>query len=116
MGHIHLQVADIRAAEQFYLGVLGFERMFRAPSASFVSAGGYHHHIGMNSWAGIGVAAPPECAARLLNYEVLLPSTAALGAVIDRVRAAGIPIAEETHGWAVRDPSCNLVLLRHNSG
>ena len=68
MGHIHLQVADIRAAEQFYLGVLGFEHMIGMPSASFVSAGGYHHHIGMNTWAGIGVATPPEGAARLLSY------------------------------------------------
>jgi catechol 2,3-dioxygenase len=115
MGHIHLQVANIRAAEGFYLGVLGFERMIAMPTASFVSAGGYHHHIGMNTWAGIGVAAPPEGAARLLGYEVLLPSEAALGAALDRVRAAGIPITEDAQGWAVRDPSHNLVLLRHNS-
>jgi catechol 2,3-dioxygenase len=114
MGHIHLQVADIRAAEQFYLGVLGFERMIGMPSASFVSAGGYHHHIGMNTWAGIGVAAPPEGAARLLSYEVLLPNEAALCAVLDRVRAAGIPANEEAQGWAVRDPSYNRVLLRYN--
>ncbi len=113
MGHVHLQVADIRAAEQFYIGVLGFQRMMALPTASFVSAGGYHHHLGMNTWAGIGVSAPPERAARLLSYEVLLPDAAALGAVLDRVRAAGIPMAEDAHGWAVRDPSHTLVLLRH---
>lgn len=113
MGHIHLQVADIRAAEQFYLGVLGFERMIGMPSASFVSAGGYHHHIGMNTWAGIGVAAPPEGAARLLSYEVLLPNEAALGAVLNRVRAAGISATEYAEGWTVCDPSHNRVLLQH---
>ncbi len=115
MGHVHLQVADIRAAEEFYIGVLGFERMTALPTASFVSAGGYHHHLGMNTWAGIGVSAPPEGAARLLSYEVLLPDEAALGAVLDRVRAAGLPMAEDAHGWAVRDPSHNLVLLRHTT-
>ncbi len=112
MGHIHLQVADIRAAEHFYLGVLGFERMLGMPTASFVSAGGYHHHIGMNTWAGIGVAAPPEGAARLLSYEVLSSSKGALSDMLDRVRAASLPVTEQAQGWAVRDPSHNLVLLR----
>ncbi len=113
MGHIHLQVADLRTAEQFYLHVLGFERMTRLPSASFISAGGYHHHIGMNTWAGVGVAAAPEGAARLLSYEVLLPDQNALCAALNRLNAAGIPATEETYGWAVFDPSHNRVLLRH---
>lgn len=112
MGHIHLQVADVSAAERFYVGVLGLERMAVMPSASFVSAGGYHHHIGLNSWAGVGVPAPPEGAARLLSYELRLPTIDALSEVIDRVRAAGLPLDEQAEGWAVRDPSHNLVLLR----
>jgi catechol 2,3-dioxygenase len=112
MGHIHLQVADVSAAERFYVGVLGLERMASMPSASFVSAGGYHHHIGLNSWAGVGVPAPPEGAARLLSYELRLPTTDALSAVVDRVRAAGLPLDEHAEGWAVRDPSHNRVLLR----
>ena len=111
MGHIHLHVADIRAAEHFYLGVLGFERMIGMPTASFMSAGGYHHHIGMNTWAGIGVAAPPEGAARLLSYELILPTREALSAVVDRLRAAGIPMTEDAEGWAVHDPSHNRVLV-----
>ena len=115
MGHVHLQVADIRATEQFYIGVLGFQRMMALPTASFVSAGGYHHHLGMNTWAGIGVSAPPERAARLLSYEVLLPDATALGSVLDRVRAAGISLAEDAQGWVVRDPSHTLVLLRHTT-
>jgi catechol 2,3-dioxygenase len=112
MGHIHLQVADIAAAEHFYVDLLGFERMVGMPSASFVSAGGYHHHIGMNTWAGVGVPAPPEGAARLLSYEVRLPSEEALGAVLERARVAGIPVAEQAEGLAVRDPSHNTVVLR----
>jgi catechol 2,3-dioxygenase len=95
--------------------VLGFERMTRMPSASFVSAGGYHHHIGMNTWAGIGVPAPPEGAARLLSYELLLPSQDALNGVGDRLRAACVTLTECAQGWAVRDPSHNLVLLRHSA-
>ncbi len=112
MGHIHLQVADVAAAERFYTGVLGFERMASMPSASFVSAGGYHHHIGMNSWAGAGVPAPPENAARLLSYELVLPTADAVTTVLDRVRAAGVTLDEHVEGWTVRDPSHNLVLLR----
>ena len=111
MGHIHLQVAEVRSAERFYVDVLGFERMAGMPSASFVGAGGYHHHVGMNSWAGAGVPAPPEGAARLLSYALLLPAADALTSVLDRIRAAGLIPAEQAEGWAVRDPSHNLVLL-----
>lgn len=112
MGHIHLQVADLAASERFYLEVLGFARMFRMPSASFISAGGYHHHIGMNTWAGVGLPAPPAGAARLLNYEICLPNSSALTALIDRLRAAGVLLNEHAQGWMVRDPSQNNILLR----
>lgn len=112
MGHIHLQVADVSAADRFYVGVLGMERMAGMPSASFVSAGGYHHHIGLNSWAGVGVPAPPENAARLLSYELVLPTAAAVDAVVERAREANIPLAERAEGWALRDPSHNTIILR----
>jgi catechol 2,3-dioxygenase len=112
MGHIHLHVATIRDAERFYVDVLGFERTVGMPTASFVSAGGYHHHIGMNTWAGIGVPPPPDGTARLLSYEVVLPSQHALGAAIDRIRAAGISLTEDPEGWVVHDPSHNRILLR----
>ncbi|MBC8161350.1 MAG: VOC family protein [Roseiflexaceae bacterium] len=111
MGHIHLQVADLAATERFYLDILGFERMARMPSASFVGAGGYHHHIGMNTWAGVGVPVPPEGAARLLSYELVLPDQAALDAVLDRLRAA-MPLVQGEHSWVVDDPSQIRVLLR----
>lgn len=112
MGHIHLQVADVAAAERFYTSVLGFERMTTYPLASFISAGGYHHHLGLNSWAGVGVPAPPDCAARLLSYELCLPTSDALNPVLERVRAANLPLMETDHGWAVHDPSHNLIMLR----
>jgi catechol 2,3-dioxygenase len=115
MGHIHLQVANIRDAERFYVEVLGFERMIGMPTASFVSAGGYHHHIGMNTWAGIGVPIPPEGAARLLSYEVVLPNQHALSTVINRIRTAGVSPTEDPEGWVVRDPSHNRILLRRSA-
>jgi catechol 2,3-dioxygenase len=112
MGHIHLQVSDIAAAEGFYMGVLGMGRMARMSSASFISAGGYHHHLGMNTWAGVGVPAPPEGAARLLSYELVFSSPGALEAAVEQVRAAALPVEQEGAGWAVRDPAWNRVVLR----
>ena len=112
MGHVHLQVSDIAAAERFYLGVLGFELVGHMPSASFVSAGRYHHHIGMNTWAGVGVPPPPKSAARLLSFEVVLPNRAALDEVTSSVRAAGLALSQDERGWTVLDPSQNLVVLR----
>ena len=112
MGHVHLQVANIADANQFYMGVLGFEPTGQMPSASFISAGRYHHHIGMNTWAGVGVPPPPETAARLLSYEIVLPHQAALDDVLARVRAAGVLLDQNSTGWTMRDPSHNLIVLR----
>jgi catechol 2,3-dioxygenase len=112
MGHIHLHVADLAAAEQFYGDVLGFALLFRYPSASFMAAGGYHHHLGLNTWAGVGVPPPPDDAARLLRYEIRLPDAAALTEVTDRIQAAGLSLTKQDGGWLVRDPSQNNILLR----
>jgi catechol 2,3-dioxygenase len=93
MGHVHLQVADIDDAEAFYHGVLGFDVTVRGyPGALFVSAGGYHHHIGLNTWhsAGSGPAAPGSVGLR--SFEVVLPSEADLDAVRDRLAAAGLSV------------------------
>lgn len=111
MGHIHLRVADVKATGDFYANVLGFEAMADMGSALFVSAGGYHHHIGMNVWAGVGVPTPTADAARLVSYEILLPDDAALEAVLERVKAAGIVPAQQAAGWSVQDPSHNEILL-----
>ena len=112
MGHMHLHVADLRAAEQFYHGVLGFDVIVRyGPSALFVSAGGYHHHLGLNTWAGVGAPPAPEGSAGLRWFVVRLPNVAALDQVAERVRAAGLAIDQTEAGLLVRDPSQNSVVL-----
>jgi catechol 2,3-dioxygenase len=112
MGHVHLHVADIPAAEQFYGELLGFEIMARyGPSASFVAAGGYHHHLGLNTWAGVGAPPPPKDAARLLWYEILLPDTAVLAKLTQRIEAAGLTVTKRENGRALTDPSGNGILL-----
>ncbi|GIV78958.1 MAG: glyoxalase [Litorilinea sp.] len=113
VGHVHLHVAELEAAEAFYCGVLGFTLMQRFDrSASFVSAGGYHHHLGLNIWAGRGAPPPPEDAARLLHYEIVLPDAEALEAVLARIQAAGLIPQARDGGWFLHDPSRNGVVLR----
>ncbi|MFZ1995564.1 MAG: VOC family protein [Solirubrobacteraceae bacterium] len=113
MGHVHLQVADIDQAEAFYHGVLGFDVTAAGyPGALFVSAGGYHHHLGLNTWHSAGGRPAAPGAVGLRAYEVVLPDGAELGRVLDRVRDAGLEA--QTRGEdsaAVRDPSGNLVVL-----
>jgi catechol 2,3-dioxygenase len=112
MGHVHLHVARLDDAERFYVGVLGFQLTQRyGSSALFVSAGGYHHHIGLNTWAGVGAPPPPPGAIGLRHFVVQLPSVAAVEAVAARVRAAGIPIDTVESGRLVRDPAENAILL-----
>jgi catechol 2,3-dioxygenase len=114
IGHTHLQVADIADAEAFYHGVLGFDVTARGyPGALFVSAGGYHHHIGLNTWhsAGAGPAAPGSVGMR--SFEIVVPDQGELGRVAERIHDAGHELVTESHDRvAVRDPSGNLVLLR----
>lgn len=111
MGHIHLRVANVDAARQFYTDVLGFTHMTDYPSASFVSAGGYHHHIGMNSWQSAGHGPAPENAARLVQCEIVLPDSDALATTVERVRAAGVSVTAQGAGWLVQDPAQNRLLL-----
>lgn len=112
MGHVHLHVADIPAAELFYGQLLGFEVMARyGPSASFVAAGGYHHHLGLNTWAGVGAPPPPPDAARLLWYEIVLPDTAVLNELARRIETVGLSITERENGRYLTDPAGNGILL-----
>lgn len=113
MGHVHLHVANLNAAQEFYVDVLGFDLIQNyGGQASFVSAGGYHHHLGMNVWAGTGVPPATEDYARLLWYEIVLPSQDALEASLERVREAQVPVIAHEQGWLVRDPAQNGVILR----
>lgn len=112
MGHIHLHVARIPAAEDFYCHVLGFDLMVRyGDAASFVSAGGYHHHLGLNTWAGVGAPPPPADSARLNWFQIRLPDAEALQQVAERVQGAGLPIERLGEGWLVRDPAHNTIHL-----
>jgi len=90
MGHVHLHVGDLERAARFYSEGLGFDRMvWRYPGALFLAAGGYHHHLGTNTWAGPGAAAPAEEDARLLDWTIELPDEASLVAARDSLKGAG---------------------------
>jgi catechol 2,3-dioxygenase len=112
LGHMHLQVANVGAAQEFYTNVLGFDLIMRyGPSAAFISAGGYHHHIGMNTWNSAGAPPPPPESIGLSEFVVRLPNLEELGKVLDRVHAAGVPSEEQDEGVLVRDPSQIAVVL-----
>ena len=104
MGHVHLHVGDIDAASRFYHDALGLDRMvWSYPGALFLSAGGYHHHLGLNTWAGnVPPAAPTD--ARLLEWRMRLPSSDEARAAAERVAAAGHEVRESEGGWLVADP------------
>lgn len=104
MGHVHLHVGDLAGAQAFFSEALGFDRMvWRYPGALFLAAGGYHHHLGTNIWAGPGAIAPPPEEARLLLWSLMLPSVADLDAVQQSLTGAGYPA--ERSGAGASDPT-----------
>lgn len=117
IGHVHLKVSDLDQAINFYRDVLGFELTQRyGTQAAFLSAGGYHHHIGLNTWHSKGGTAPAEGHTGLYHCAFLYPDRASLGAVIKRIRAAGIELdGAADHGVSeavyLRDPDGNGVEL-----
>ena len=112
LGHIHLHVATIPEAQAFYCDVLGFDLMVRyGPSAGFVSAGGYHHHIGFNTWAGVNAPPPPPGAIGLRYFTINLPDAAALAAVVESIEHAGVAFKEKDDVIFVRDPAQNGIVL-----
>jgi catechol 2,3-dioxygenase len=112
MGHIHLQVADIPAAERFYNRALGLDVMVRSyPGALFLAAGGYHHHVGLNTWQSEGAPPPPEGALGLDRYELVLPDAAERDSAADRLAEAGADPQRLDEGVVASDPSGNRVLL-----
>ena len=114
MGHIHLHVSDISEAVDFYHGVLGFDimGMSKGIGMAFVSAGGYHHHIGLNTWVGRGALPPPPDAVGLRHFSVDFPNQSALDDVLARIEKAGIPYNQTDDGILLQDPSQNGVVLR----
>ncbi len=113
VGHVHLHVRDIQEAVDFYHGIIGFDVMgvAKAFRMGFVSAGGYHHHLGLNTWQGEGAPPPPADAVGLKYFTVELPQQEALDQVIERIDAAGIPSNQTDEGLLVQDPSQNGVML-----
>ena len=104
LGHVHLYVDDIAAAEAFYHDALGFDKIvWSYPGALFMSAGGYHHHLGTNTWAR-GAAAATDADARLLEWEVVVPSTKDANDAANSVRRAGYPVMQEGTEWLLTDP------------
>jgi len=113
MGHVHLHVAYLDQAVDFYTDVLGFELMASyGEEAAFVAAGGYHHHLGLNTWAGVGAPAPGRDDASLQWYEIRLPDQGALTEVVGRLEAAGVKRTATEGAWLVHDPSGNGLMLR----
>jgi catechol 2,3-dioxygenase len=117
IGHVHLKVAELGRALDFYCGVLGFTLMQRyGAQAAFVSAGGYHHHIGLNTWESAGGSPPPQGTTGLFHLAILYPERAALADALRRLMAAGIPLdGASDHGVSealyLRDPDENGVEL-----
>jgi catechol 2,3-dioxygenase len=117
IGHVHLKVADLERALGFYVGVLGFTLTQRfGDSAAFISAGGYHHHIGLNTWESLGGTAPPRGSTGLYHVAILYPDRATLGDALRRLTRAGIPLdGASDHGVSealyLRDPDGNGVEL-----
>ena len=117
IGHVHLKVADIERSLGFYCGVLGFKLMQRfGDGAAFVSAGGYHHHIGLNTWESLGGSPPPQGSTGLFHVAILYPSRAELADALLRLTEAKIPLdGAADHGVSeaiyLRDPDQNGVEL-----
>jgi catechol 2,3-dioxygenase len=104
VGHLHLHVGDVDEALAFYRDLVGFEEQANMGTAAFVSAGGYHHHLGVNVWNGRGAPAPPEHAVGLDHWVVVLPTRDDLEAVRARLADAGVPTADAPGGFTARDP------------
>ena len=117
IGHVHLHIRGIDDAVDFYHGVIGFDVMGIARSfrMAFLSAGGYHHHLGLNTWQGEGAPPPPDDALGLLAFSVVLPDKAEFERVVARVQHAGVAIEQTEAGILVRDPSQNGVILTSHS-
>ncbi len=120
IGHVHLKVADIERALGFYCGVLGFELVQKLGNqAAFISAGGYHHHIGLNTWESAGGQPPPPGTTGLYHLAILYPTRADLADALKRLIAHGIPLdGASDHGVSealyLRDPDENGVELYHD--
>lgn len=111
LGHMHLRVADLGAAEKFYHGLLGFDITAHMPGALFLSAGGYHHHLGMNIWESRGGKPPAEPATGLGEFSIALPDRTELDRLAQQIEAGGVSVERREGSAMVLDPFQNLVRL-----
>jgi catechol 2,3-dioxygenase len=111
VGHMHLHVGDVERGLEFYRDVLGFEVMTRLPTAAFLAKDGYHHHVAINVWRGIGIPGTPPATVGLRHWTIVYETPEALAEVLARVEAAGIPAERRDDGVLIRDPWDIALLL-----
>src|SRR5258706_1565418 len=115
MGHVHLHVADVDDALRFYHDLVGFDVMGHVPGVGFVSAGGYHHHLGLNTWAGRGAKPAPAGSAGLRRFTVELPAKGDLEDVVGRLAHGDVSLTEEAGGFPAVGPSGNRGLFSRSA-
>ena len=112
IGHIHLHVSFLEDTEEFYTRALGLDVTGRyGRSATFMSAGGYHHHVAANTWAGVGAPRPPKGAIGLRHFEILVPDESALNEVVESVQKEGVTASSEAGALLIEDPSGHLIAV-----
>lgn len=111
MGHVHLHVAHLPETETFY-NALGFEVVTNYPQALFMSNGKYHHHIGLNTWNGVGAPRPTEGSVGLRSFSLVYPTEAVLDEAIAKVEVLEVKVVASENGFVVEDPSGNRIVLR----
>jgi len=111
MGHIHLHVADLKKAEEFYTKGLGFEIVSYYPQAAFLSTGKYHHHIAINTWQGEGAETPPENSVGLNWYSLVFPNEETREKTLKQLKQLGAPVTKEADFYLTSDPSGNQIRL-----
>lgn len=106
MGHVHFHVSDLAEARRFYCDILGFEvTAAYGEAALFVAAGGYHHHVGLNTWAGVGIPNTPRNGVGIEHFTIQLPNNEEVEAVLSRLREAGHKTEQRDGVWCVLDPT-----------
>ncbi|OMP68192.1 VOC family protein [Domibacillus epiphyticus] len=111
MGHIHLHVADLKKAEEFYINGLGFAVVSLYPQAIFTSTGGYHHHIALNTWQGIGAPVPKKNSVGLNWFSLVFPDEEARGKAIKQLEKLGASVTKEADSYLATDPSGNKIRM-----
>lgn len=111
MGHIHLHVSDLKKAEEFYTNGLGFDVVSYYPQAVFLSSGGYHHHIAINTWQGTGAPTPPKNSVGLNWYTIIYPEQETREDAIERLGQLGAPVTQEADYYVTSDPAGNNIRL-----